>query len=99
MREQMLPTAAFEIIYRGFQARMHGICSALVGRVVGGRPDDPEIRIITTTIIGQILIFRAARATTQHLLDWQEFSPERIALIQSVVRRNVTRMLLPESQP
>jgi TetR/AcrR family transcriptional regulator, regulator of cefoperazone and chloramphenicol sensitivity len=99
MREQMQPTAAFKIIYRGFQVRMHGICSALVACVVGGKPDDPEIRIVATTIIGQILVFRAARATTQHLLDWPEFTPERIALIQAVVRRNVTRMLLPESQP
>jgi len=96
MREQMLPTAAFDIIYQGFQARMHAVCSALVARVVGGNPDDVAIRITTSTIIGQILVFRAARATMQRLLDWPEFSPERVAEIQSAIRRNVTRMLTPD---
>jgi AcrR family transcriptional regulator len=95
IREQMQPAAAFDIIFHGFQARMHGLVAGLVARVLGRDPRDPEVLVTASTLIGQVLVFRAARTTMLKLLDWTEFTPERVAMIRTLVRRNVTRILTP----
>lgn len=96
MREQMHPTAAFDIIYKGFQVRLHSLISALVARITGKNADDPETLIAATTLIGQILVFRAARATVQRRHGWDAFTPERVAQVRAVIRRQVQAMFGPE---
>lgn len=97
MREQMHPTAAFDIIYNGFQVRLHGLVTALVARVTGKNADDPDTLISATTLIGQILVFRAARATVQRRHGWDAFTPDRVAQVRAVIRRQVQAMYGPGS--
>lgn len=94
MREQMDPTPAFDILYEKVMSRVHGLCTALVARIIGKAEDDPESLIRATTIIGQILVFRAARATVLRRLDWTTFTDERIAMIRSVIQAQVRAALL-----
>lgn len=97
MREQMDPTPAFDILYDGFMRRLHGTCSALIARVIGAAPEDEEVLVRASTVIGQVMVFRAARAAIQRRLGWDDFGPERVAAIKRVVRDQVTAMLSPHA--
>ncbi|MEZ5666224.1 MAG: CerR family C-terminal domain-containing protein [Alphaproteobacteria bacterium] len=93
IREQMDPSPAFDVIYDGFMRGLHGLCCRLVGRLRGRPADDAEVVIVTTTLFGQILVFRAARATAQRALGWTAYTPERTAAIRAVIRRQVAAIL------
>lgn len=95
LREQLDPTPTFDIVYDGFMLRIHGTCSALVARITDAEPDDETVLIRVSTIIGQILVFRAARAAIQRRLGWTDFAPVRVAAIKSMVREQVTAILSP----
>lgn len=94
MREQMDPTPAFDILYQTVMNRVHGVCTALVARILGQAEDDPDALIRTTTIIGQILVFRAARAAVLRRLGWEAFTDDRIETIQRAVREQTRAILL-----
>ena len=94
MREQMDPSPAFDILYKTVMSRVHGVATALVGRILGQREDDPDTLIRTTTIIGQILVFRAARGAVLRRLGWKTFTDDRIETIQRTVREQTRALLL-----
>lgn len=93
IREQMDPSPAFDVLYERVMLQVHGLACQLLGRLRGRPPDDPVIMTEMFTIVGQILVFRVARATTQRRLGWASYTPERIGLIQAVLRRNLDAML------
>jgi AcrR family transcriptional regulator len=93
IREQMDPTPAFDILYGAVMRRVHGACAALVARLLDQDPEDPDTLIRTSTIIGQILVFRAARATALKRLGWARFTDERVRAIQAIVREQVRAIL------
>ncbi len=99
IREQMDPSPAFDILYDGVMSRVHGVCAALVARLLDRPADDPNVLIRTTTIVGQILVFRAARGLVFRRLGWKNFTDERIAAIQAVIRQNARAMLLDDGTP
>lgn len=92
-REQMDPTSAFDILYDGVLSRFHSLCAALVARILDQAPDDEDTLIRTTAIIGQILVFRTARATALRRLGWKTFTTQRIDAILDVVHKQ-TRAIL-----
>lgn len=96
IREQMDPSPAFDILYEGVMSRVHGVCTALVARLLNQSADDPDTLIRTTTIIGQILVFRAARGLVFKRSGWKEFTDERIAMIQAVIREHARTILLED---
>ena len=63
VREQMEPTAAFDLLYGGVMGRLVDHLSALIVRIGGGHCDAAEARLKTLAIVGQALVFRVARAT------------------------------------
>ena len=93
MREQMDPTPAFDILYSGVIKQIHGICALLIGRMLEQAEDDPNTLIRAFTIMGQILIFRAANAATLKRLGWKKFSADRVSQIQAIVRQQVDAIL------
>ena len=96
MREQMDPTPAFDILYDGIMSRVHGVCTALVARVLNQAEDDPDTLMRTTMIIGQILVFRTARSTVLRRLGWQEVTAKRLLAIQAVIREQTRAALLQD---
>lgn len=93
MREQMDPTPAFDILYGGVMKRLLDACAALIGRLLDRPQDDPDTLIRTFTIVGQILIFRTARAAAMRRLGWTSFSEGRLKRIRAVVRHQVKASL------
>lgn len=92
LREQQQPTAAFEVLYSGYMGRMLGMLSSLVEKLRGD--GDPErARLVVVGIVGQVLVWRAARAAVFRHLQWPELQPAHIELARETVRRNVIALI------
>jgi TetR/AcrR family transcriptional regulator, regulator of cefoperazone and chloramphenicol sensitivity len=94
VREQMRPREGFEILYRSVMARIQKLCMTLVARMTKELDDDPRTAIRAMTIIGEIMVFRTARAATMKRLGWPRFTEERLSQVQAVLRENAQRLLL-----
>jgi AcrR family transcriptional regulator len=92
VREQMQPTAAFDVIYRFL-----GNAVTNVGRLVGvilGRPADNEtLRLRVFTIMGQVLIFRVAQTLVLRKMEWKAIGDRERALIKRIVLQQVDDIL------
>jgi hypothetical protein len=66
---------------------------ALVLRAGGGRWTETEARIRAVTLIGQILVFRVARATALRVTGWDDIGPRRAADIRRIIHANVHAIL------
>ena len=89
MREQMDPSPAFDVLYTTAMGPIHGVCASLVGRLLGRPADDETVLIRTTAVLGQVLVFRAARGLVLRRLGWQGFDTTQVAMIQSAVRQHL----------
>ncbi len=93
VREQMQPREGFEILYRSVMARIQKLCVALVARILEVPEDDPRCSIRAMTIMGEIMIFRTARAATLKRLGWSRFTADRLAEVQAVLSENFRHLL------
>ena len=57
--------------------------------------DDPQTLLRAFAIIGQILVFRAARAATLKRMGWDGFTGDRLQQIQAIVRAHTDAILSP----
>jgi len=93
LREQAHPTAAFDHIYSGFMGPTLELLVELVMRL-RDESDRTDARLRVITLLGQVIIWRTGRATTQRLLDWKSFDSREIERIKQAVSRNITAQLL-----
>lgn len=93
VREQADPTEAFARIYGGVMGQMMDRLSALVARVAGGRLTDAEARVRAMTLVGQVLVFRVARATVMTGMAWAAIGPDETSLILRTVAANLDAIL------
>ena len=91
VREQMQPTAAFDVIYR-FLGGAVATATRLIATAVG-RPEDDEIRLRAFTIMGQVLVFRVAQALVLKKMEWGAIGDGERATIKRVVFENITAIL------
>ena len=68
LREQLQPTAAFDVLYDGFVEPLHVALSALVARATGQAVDAPETITFAHGLLGQALVFGMARQTLMRRL-------------------------------
>jgi AcrR family transcriptional regulator len=92
-REQMEPTKAFDIIYKGVMQPVLQCCLALVARILHRQPDDPETMLSVIAIVGQVLIFRTSREAVIRSLQWKGYSRREIQAVQSIVIRHASAIL------
>ncbi|WP_372088987.1 CerR family C-terminal domain-containing protein [Tistrella mobilis] len=94
VREQQSPTAAFALLHDGL---MRPVSRGLIRLVQHIDPvaqaGDP--RLVVATIMGQMLVFRVARAAVLRIIDQPAIGPDEIVAIQGQLRRNLTAMLVP----
>lgn len=93
LREQMEPTAAFDIIYQGIMLPVLQCCLALVARILHRQPEDPETMLRVIAIVGQILIFRFSREAVIRSLHWKGYTQQEIEIVQSLVERHARAIL------
>ena len=93
VREQIEPTEAFDVLYRGVMGRLVDHLSALIVRIGGGRCDAAEARLKTLAIVGQALVFRVARATILSVTGWTDIDTGGAATIRRIVRAHTIAIL------
>ncbi len=93
LREQQAPTAAFTVLYDGFMGRIAQLLNRLVARL-GHGDDATRSGLLVVTILGQVLVFRAARAGVLRQLGWTQIGPAEIDAIRAQLTRNLSALLL-----
>ncbi|MEL7451302.1 MAG: CerR family C-terminal domain-containing protein [Pseudomonadota bacterium] len=89
LREQQDPGPAFDILYGSFMSRLLDLISELVACLTGDDPDDDAPRLCALTLMGQVLVFRAARAATLRHMNWSSIGEKEIGEIQQQLRLNL----------
>lgn len=93
LREFQHPSKEFGMLVRERIDPMHDALCEIVSAATGDSPQAPETRLITANIIGQCMMFGAARGVVFTRLDWQEYTPGRIELIINTVVPRIQAML------
>jgi AcrR family transcriptional regulator len=93
LREQQDPSDGFDILYEGVMRRILGTTARLIARVRGGDATAAQCRLTAVTILGQALIFRAARAAVLREMKWTGTNQAELKQIKSELKRNVSAIL------
>ena len=90
-REQMSPTAAFDILYSGIMGRIVRRVRELVCIATGAKTEEASHTALT--LIGQALVMRSSRATVLRLFDVPALDADRLAAFQTQVAFNIDVIL------
>jgi AcrR family transcriptional regulator len=91
VREQMQPTAAFDIIFR-IMGGAAGVASRLLATALG-QPEDDEIKLRVLALFGQVLVFRVAQALVLRRMGWTEIGQTERAEIKRIVIGHINAIL------
>lgn len=92
-REQLSPTAAYQLIHDQVIAPMHTHLTCLVGRYTGRSPKDTATILHTHALLGQVLAFRLGRETILLRAGWSTFDKGNVKQISDVVRSHIDFIL------
>lgn len=98
MREQQSPTAAFDLIYERFMRHVLDTMTRLVRAVDPARHEE-DARLTVVSLMGQVMVFRAARAGAMRHLGWKDIGPRELSQIQAMLRDNLARLTRPLTSP
>jgi TetR/AcrR family transcriptional regulator, regulator of cefoperazone and chloramphenicol sensitivity len=93
LREQQEPTAAFDLIWDGIMGRVFGRMTTLIRIIGAGRLSEEEAKIHAVSLMGQVLVFRAAHAALLRLTGWRSIGEEHRAMIDKAVQDNLRCVL------
>jgi len=93
VREQSDPTEAFARIYKVVMADMLDRLSNLLIRASNGRLTSDEALLRAVTLVGQVLVFRTARATVLTGLGWSDIGDTEAAQITRTLAANLDAIL------
>lgn len=93
LREQMAPTAAFDILYRGLMEHIITAIRGCVALATGNRHSAETTGIRAFMAFGQIMSFRAAQSTVKRALGWPAFGPQQLQAIKAILHLNIDAIL------
>ncbi|MBX3609611.1 MAG: CerR family C-terminal domain-containing protein [Hydrogenophaga sp.] len=93
LREQAHPTAAFDRLYTGFMGELLQRLVALVMRL-RDEPDETEARLLVVALVGQVVVWRASRASAQRLLGWPRIAQPESERARAALQRQLSALLL-----
>ncbi len=85
LKEFQEPSKFFTMLLDERVHPLHNALAELVAAATGRRPEDPETRLLTVSLIGQIMAFGAARTVVWARLGWDRYTPERVETIVRTV--------------
>ena len=91
MREQMQPSAAFDILYESLIQPLHDTLAMLVGALRDRPRDDEEVIIEAHTLFGQAVIFGVHRTTLLRRPDLDSLDQQHLTTVTAVARPLVYR--------
>ncbi|MDB4973057.1 MAG: putative transcriptional regulator [Myxococcaceae bacterium] len=94
IREQMDPSAVFDVVYERLIEPMLELVRVLLGHALGKDPNSEQVRLRAISTIGQVLVFRAARATLMRQLAWKAIGPDELAAADTLVA-NLVKAIAP----
>lgn len=89
IREQAMPTDAFDFLYDGPMKSLQLIFSELISLALGLARDDDEVKVRCQIIWGQVLGFRVARESFLRHLGVKELGVEHLNIIYRVLAQQV----------
>lgn len=92
VREQMQPTAAFEVVY----TMMGGALTTavrLVAVALDRDPEDESVRLQTVALMGQVLVFRVAHTLVLRRMGWSAIGDAERGAIKRVIAADVRAIL------
>jgi len=93
IREQQHPTEAFAILRNGVLGKLHIILTKLIALQLGINEESERANLLAFTFIGQIIVFKMARASVLSHLQWERVGEQELALIEDVVFNNFSQLL------
>jgi AcrR family transcriptional regulator len=96
LREQQNPSDGFDVLYEGFMHRILAVASELVARAQNRGASAAQCKLAAFTILGQAIVFRAARATVMREMQWQRLGAQELESIRAQLRRNVAAIVKAE---
>lgn len=86
-REQNHPTKAFDSLYEKFMLPIQQIYSMLIGKITAADPESIDIKLMTHTLMGQIVIYRMGRETILRRIGKKSFTQEDISKIAEQISK------------
>jgi AcrR family transcriptional regulator len=93
VREQADPTPAFDRIYDGVMRSTLDRLGLLVEQLGEGRIDRAESRLRAIAMVGQVLVFRVARATVMTGMGWDRIGADEARAIARTVAAHCDAIL------
>lgn len=84
-REQLAPTAAFDVFYEHAIGRVHRCLAGLLERYVGDRVDPAQRALQAHVLLGSVLGFRVAHATVLRRTGWSRMGPRELERARQAV--------------
>jgi AcrR family transcriptional regulator len=97
VREQMQPTAAFDVIFR-FLGGAAGTATRLVAAALQTDITE-ETRVRAFTMMGQVLVFRVAQAVILRSTEWKAIGDDQRTLIKRIVFSQIDNILDAARKP
>jgi TetR/AcrR family transcriptional regulator, regulator of cefoperazone and chloramphenicol sensitivity len=97
LREQQEPTEGFDVLYARVMSRALGVTTRLIVQARKLEAVSQEVKLAALSILGQALVFRAARAAVMRHMGWQQIGRDQVRRIQAELRRNVRAIVIQES--
>jgi len=92
IREQMQPTAAFEILFGTF-SRLHLVACRLLATAAGLDPEAAETRLRVFLLIGQAIFLRIAEAAVLRRMGLTQYDETFLAGVKAILRQNLHAIL------
>lgn len=89
VREQMDPSPAFDILYGEFMDPLHRRLCALWSMAAGGDPESEATKIAVFSLLGQVLLFRIARAGALRRMGWRDIGERELNALKNRIAINV----------
>ena len=91
VREQMQPTAAFDVIYR-FMSGAAETATRLVAAILR-EPESDDVKLRVITMIGQVLVFRVAQTLVLRRMGWRSIGDRQRRHIKRIIGENLAAIL------
>jgi TetR/AcrR family transcriptional regulator, regulator of cefoperazone and chloramphenicol sensitivity len=91
VREQLQPTAAFDVIYR-FMGASVTTATHIVSTILGV-PEDDSVRLRVISLLGQVLVFRVAQTLVLRRMAWSSIGDSERSAIKQIIHQNVDAIL------
>ena len=89
VREQMDPSPAFDILYAQFMDPMHRRLCSLWSMAAGSDPEGEATKIAVFSLLGQVLLFRIARAGAFRRMGWRDIGERELNALKNRIAINV----------